>query len=74
MLVVDDNPVSSDVVRQQIEGAGGSCATATDVASGLGMARAAVAFARPFHVALLDHQMPHEMVTIWRQGSTPTLH
>ena len=58
ILVVDDNAVSADIIRQQIEGAAGSVELASDVDAGLALARAAVAAGRPFDVAVLDHQMP----------------
>jgi signal transduction histidine kinase/CheY-like chemotaxis protein len=58
VLLVDDNPASSDIVRLQIEGAAGYVATAGNVAAGLSMAREAAADGTPFDIALLDHQMP----------------
>ncbi len=58
VLVVDDNPVNTEVFRLQIESVGGQVHAATDAAMGLAMARDAVAVGRPFAVAVVDHQMP----------------
>jgi signal transduction histidine kinase/CheY-like chemotaxis protein len=58
VLVVDDNPVSGDIIRRQVEGARGQVETAQNVADGLILARAAVTAGQPFNVAVLDHQMP----------------
>jgi CheY-like chemotaxis protein len=57
-LVVDDNPLCLDILRRQIEGAGGRVQTAGDVASGVVLASEAVAAGAGFGVAVLDHQMP----------------
>jgi signal transduction histidine kinase/CheY-like chemotaxis protein len=58
VLVVDDNPINADVFRLQIESVGGEVEIGTGAASGLAMARDAVAAGKPFDVAVLDHQMP----------------
>jgi hypothetical protein len=58
VLVVDDNPASLEVIRQQIEDVAGRVETATDVATGLRLAREAADAGRPFDLAVLDHQMP----------------
>jgi CheY-like chemotaxis protein len=70
VLVVDDNPASLRIIRQQIEGAAGRMEGATDVGGGLALARAAAADGSPFDVAVLDHQMPgdtgYDMATYMR--------
>lgn len=60
VLVVDDNPASQNIIRAQIEGAGGQVTTADNVAAGLTLAHEAVSGGSPFAVAVLDHQMPGE--------------
>ena len=58
VLVVDDNPVNTEVFRLQIESVGGQVQAGTDAAMGLTLARRATAAGKPFHVAVVDHQMP----------------
>ncbi len=58
VLVIDDNAVNIDIFRRQIAAAGGEVGASTDAASGLALARQAVADGHPFDVAVLDHQMP----------------
>jgi len=70
VLVVDDNPVNIDIFRLQIESAGGTVGSATNVAAGMRMAREAAAAGTPFDLAVLDHQMPgntgYEMAVMMR--------
>jgi signal transduction histidine kinase/DNA-binding response OmpR family regulator len=63
VLVVDDNQVSLDITRRQIEGAGARVATARDAVRALALAAEAASAGEPFHVALLDHQMPGNPAT-----------
>lgn len=60
VLVVDDNFSCLAITRQQIEDAGGQVAIASDIATGIALARDAAATDHPFDVALMDHQMPME--------------
>ncbi len=70
VLVVDDNPVNIDIFRLQIESAGGTIGSATNVAAGMRLARDAIAAGTPFDLAVLDHQMPgntgYEMAVMMR--------
>ena len=74
VLVVDDNPVNTEVFRLQIESVGGQVQAGTDAAMGLALAKRAVAAGNPFNVAVVDHQMPGitglEMAALLRQDPT----
>jgi CheY-like chemotaxis protein len=58
VLVVDDNPLCLDMVRRQIEGAGGQVVGVGNTGKGLAAAYGAAATGSAFDVAVLDHQMP----------------
>jgi signal transduction histidine kinase/DNA-binding response OmpR family regulator len=57
VLVFDDDPIMTDVLRLQIESIGGEVEACTEVTAGLAMARDAAAAGRRFDVAVLDNQM-----------------
>jgi signal transduction histidine kinase/CheY-like chemotaxis protein len=71
ILVVDDNPINIEVFRLQIESVGGQVEAGTNAAMGLALAQRAAAEGTPFHIAVVDHQMPGitglEMAAIIRQ-------
>ncbi|HTQ32489.1 MAG TPA: response regulator [Opitutaceae bacterium] len=57
-LVVDDNPTSRGIVAAQLTQANIAVETAADAEQALARLRARERAGRPFHVALLDRQMP----------------
>jgi signal transduction histidine kinase/DNA-binding response OmpR family regulator len=73
VLVVDDNPINTDVFRLQIESMGGTVETSTSAATGLALARETAATGKSFDVAVLDHQMPNntgcEMAAMIREDA-----
>jgi signal transduction histidine kinase/CheY-like chemotaxis protein len=58
VLLVDDNPVSTNVFRMQVESMGGELTASIDAAAGLAVARAAAAAGSQFDVAVFDQEMP----------------
>jgi signal transduction histidine kinase/DNA-binding response OmpR family regulator len=57
-LVIDDNATNRRILREQLQGWGMRVDEAEDGATGLARLRTAAATGAPFHVLLLDMQMP----------------
>ena len=58
LLVVDDNPTSASIVREQLMGWGLRADTAATSKDALRQLRAACIAGDPYQIALLDEQMP----------------
>ncbi|NUQ63332.1 MAG: response regulator [Pirellulales bacterium] len=57
-LAVDDNEINREILREQLRAWGIPCETAPDGAAALARLRENAAAGTPFHLALLDIQMP----------------
>lgn len=58
ILIVDDNEINREVLKRQLSSRGIHCATAPDANSAMEQLRQAVAEERPYHIALIDLEMP----------------
>jgi two-component system, sensor histidine kinase and response regulator len=75
-LVVDDNVTNRLIVREFLAPGGATLAEAADGEEGLRLMHAAAAAGGPYHLVILDHQMPimDGMETARRIKNDPDLH
>jgi two-component system sensor histidine kinase/response regulator len=58
VLAVDDNATNREILHEQVSGWGLVCHTASDAFEALAMLREAAAADTPYHLAILDGQLP----------------